>query len=65
MRILIIPDSFKENLSSSMVAKAIRQGIVNVLPKVNIKEIPFSGPDIFKQIPYVWPQLKSRIQLIH
>ena len=42
MRILIIPDSFKENLSSSMVAKAIRQGIVNVLPKVNIKEIPFS-----------------------
>ena len=42
MRILIIPDSFKENLSSTGVAKAIKKGIVNVLPKANIKEIPFS-----------------------
>ena len=42
MQILIIPDSFKENLTSSKVAEAIRQGILNVLPKVNIKEIPFS-----------------------
>ena len=42
MRILIIPDSFKENLSSTEVAKAIKKGIVNVLPKADIKEIPFS-----------------------
>ena len=42
MRILIIPDSFKENLSSTEVAKAIKKGIVNVLPKAYIKEIPFS-----------------------
>tara|TARA_B100000927_G_scaffold78579_1_gene62583 strand:+ start:27292 stop:28419 length:1128 start_codon:yes stop_codon:yes gene_type:complete len=42
MRILIIPDSFKENLSSTEVAKAIKKGIVNVLPEANIKEIPFS-----------------------
>ena len=42
MRILIIPDSFKENLTSSEVAKAIRKGIINVLPKATIKEIPFS-----------------------
>ena len=42
MRILIIPDSFKENLSSTQVAKAIKKGIVNVLPEANIKEIPFS-----------------------
>ena len=42
MRILIIPDSFKENLNSTGVAKAIRKGIVNVLPKANVIEIPFS-----------------------
>ncbi len=42
MRILIISDSFKENLSSTEVAKAIKKGIVNVLPKAYIKEIPFS-----------------------
>ncbi|MEO2099347.1 MAG: glycerate kinase, partial [Flavobacteriaceae bacterium] len=42
MRILIIPDSFKENLSATAVSKAIRKGVFSVIPKAEIREIPFS-----------------------
>ena len=42
MRILIIPDSFKENLSATAVSKAIRKGVFSVIPRAEIREIPFS-----------------------
>ena len=42
MRILIIADSFKENLTSREVCHAIHKGITSILPNANINEIPFS-----------------------
>lgn len=42
MRILIITDSFKENLTSRKVCRAIHKGITSILPDANINEIPFS-----------------------
>ena len=42
MRILIIPDSFKECLTATEVADAIHKGVVSVLPSAFIKKIPFS-----------------------
>ena len=42
MRILIITDSFKENLTSREVCSAIHKGITSILPNANINEIPFS-----------------------
>ena len=42
MRILIIPDSFKENLTASEVGHAIQKGIIDILPEAEIEKIPFS-----------------------
>ncbi len=42
MRILIIPDSFKESLTANEVSLAIHKGIIAVLPKAEVVKIPFS-----------------------
>lgn len=42
MRIIVVPDSFKECLSATKVAKAISEGIKFVVPEAEITCIPFS-----------------------
>jgi glycerate kinase len=42
MRILIIPDSFKESLTANEVSQAIHRGIIDVLPNAEVVKIPFS-----------------------
>jgi glycerate 2-kinase len=42
MRIVVVPDSFKECLPASKVAKAISEGIKLVVPEADITCIPFS-----------------------
>ena len=42
MRILIVPDSFKESLSATEVSFSIKEGIVSVLPEAEVEELPFS-----------------------
>ena len=42
MRILIIPDSFKECLKANEVCRSIHKGISEVLPKAEVVKIPFS-----------------------
>ena len=42
MNIVVAPDSFKECLSSKEVAAAISKGILGVLPKAKVFEIPIS-----------------------
>jgi glycerate kinase len=41
MRILIVPDSFKESLSATEVSFSIKEGIVSVLPEAEVEELPF------------------------
>jgi len=42
MKIIIAPDSFKENLTSMEVAKAIETGVKRVLPKAECIKIPMA-----------------------
>ncbi len=42
MQILIIPDSFKESLTATEVARALYMGVHKLLPKAVINQIPFS-----------------------
>ena len=42
MRILIIPDSFKEGLKAVEVSRAILKGVLKTLPMADVEEIPFS-----------------------
>lgn len=42
MQVLIVPDSFKESLSSSKTALAIEKGIKRIDQTIKIKSIPFS-----------------------
>lgn len=42
MRILVAPDSFKENLSANQVAEAISEGITRIIPEAEIIRIPFA-----------------------
>ncbi len=42
MRIVIVPDSFKECLTSTKVAEAISAGILQILPKAEIIRIPIA-----------------------
>ncbi len=42
MKIVIAPDSFKENLTSLQVAEAIERGIKRVLPKARCVKIPMA-----------------------
>jgi glycerate kinase len=42
LKIVIAPDSFKGNLSSLQVAKAIEKGIRRVLPKANCVKVPMA-----------------------
>jgi glycerate 2-kinase len=42
MKIIVAPDSFKESLSAKAVASAISKGILKVLPKAEIVQIPVS-----------------------
>ncbi|PHQ29277.1 glycerate kinase [Leeuwenhoekiella nanhaiensis] len=42
MKILVAPDSFKESLSASEVARAIASGIERCLPQAQCKLLPFS-----------------------
>lgn len=42
MNIVVAPDSFKECLSSKKVAKAMSRGILKVMPKAEVFEIPIS-----------------------
>ncbi|MCF6223822.1 MAG: glycerate kinase [Flavobacteriaceae bacterium] len=42
MKIIVAPDSFKESLSAKAVASAISKGILKVLPKAEIMQIPIS-----------------------
>ena len=42
MQILIIPDSFKESLTATEVARALYMGVHKVLPEAAINQIPFS-----------------------
>ena len=42
MRILIIPDSFKECLKANEVCRSIHKGISDVIPKARVVKIPFS-----------------------
>ncbi|PCE63371.1 glycerate kinase [Sediminicola luteus] len=42
MNIVLAPDSFKECLSATEVAQAMAQGILEVVPEANIKQIPIS-----------------------
>ena len=42
MKIVIAPDSFKENLTSLQVGKAIEKGIRRVLPKARIEIVPMA-----------------------
>ncbi|MCH1431431.1 MAG: glycerate kinase [Flavobacteriaceae bacterium] len=42
MRILIVPDSFKESLSATEVSFSIKEGIVSILPEAKVEELPFS-----------------------
>lgn len=41
-KILIIPDSFKETLSASQAAEAMRCGVQKVMPEVSMEVLPFS-----------------------
>ena len=42
MKIVIAPDSFKGNLTSLEVAKAIEKGVQRVLPKANCVKVPMA-----------------------
>lgn len=42
MKIVIAPDSFKESLSADLVAKAIAQGVLDVLPSANVVCVPMA-----------------------
>lgn len=42
MRILIVPDSFKESLSATEVSFSIKEGVVSILPEAKVEELPFS-----------------------
>ncbi|MCG9971272.1 glycerate kinase [Christiangramia crocea] len=42
MKILIVPDSFKESLSAKKVAKAIAEGFLSVRDELEIEQVPFS-----------------------
>jgi len=42
VKIIVAPDSFKESLSAKAVASAISKGILKVLPKAEIMQIPIS-----------------------
>ena len=42
MRILIVPDSFKESLSATEVSFSIKEGIVSIVPEAEVEELPFS-----------------------
>ena len=42
LNVLIIPDAFKDSLSSVQVAKAMREGILEVFPEARITYIPAS-----------------------
>jgi glycerate 2-kinase len=42
MKIVIAPDSFKGNLTSLQVAKAIEKGVQRVLPKANCVKVPMA-----------------------
>ncbi len=42
MKIVIAPDSFKGNLTSLQVAKAIEKGVKRVLPKANCVKVPMA-----------------------
>ena len=42
MNIVVAPDSFKECLSSKKVAKAMSRGILKVMPRAEVFEIPIS-----------------------
>jgi len=42
MKIIVAPDSFKDSLSAKAVASAIYKGILKVLPKADIVQIPVS-----------------------
>lgn len=42
MKILIVPDSFKESLSATRVAEAITEGILSVHANLEIEQLPFS-----------------------
>jgi len=42
MKIVIAPDSFKENLTSLQVGKAIEKGIRRVLPKARVEIVPMA-----------------------
>ncbi|NIP25902.1 MAG: glycerate kinase, partial [Gammaproteobacteria bacterium] len=42
MKIVIAPDSFKENLTSLQVASCIEKGIKRVLPKAKCVKVPMA-----------------------
>lgn len=42
MHIVIVPDSFKENLTASEVADAIGEGVLEVSPTARVSKFPFS-----------------------
>ena len=42
MRVLIVPDSFKESLSADEVAVAIEKGIKAADPLIDVSRLPFS-----------------------
>ncbi|HAA63739.1 MAG TPA: glycerate kinase, partial [Thermoanaerobacter sp.] len=42
MKILIVPDKFKESLSALKVADSIEKGILKVFPKVGIEKVPMA-----------------------
>ena len=42
MKIILAPDSFKENLTSLQVAAALEKGIKRVLPKANCVKVPMA-----------------------
>lgn len=42
MRIIVAPDSFKENLSAKQVAEAIAKGIIPIIPEAEVIRIPIA-----------------------
>lgn len=42
MHIVIVPDSFKENLTATEVADAIGDGILDIVPQARLTKFPFS-----------------------
>ena len=42
MRILVVPDAFKESCSAKAVAEAMIEGIIRVFPHAQIKSLPFT-----------------------